>query len=61
MSLKALAAFALGAGVLLAPAAHAQDAIPKQSVNAELRAKLPKSVLDAGELVAVNSGVLPAL
>ncbi len=59
MRLKTLAALALGAGVLLAPAVHAQDAIPKQSVNADLRAKLPKSVLDAGELVAVNSGSFP--
>jgi polar amino acid transport system substrate-binding protein len=59
MGLKALAPFALSVGLLLAPAAHAQDAIPKQSVNAELRAKLPKSVLDAGELVAVNSGSFP--
>jgi len=59
MSLKRLAALALGAGVLLAPAARAQDAVPKQTVNADLRAKLPKSVLDAGELVAVNSGSFP--
>jgi polar amino acid transport system substrate-binding protein len=28
-------------------------------VNAALRAKLPKSVLDAGELVSVNSGFFP--
>jgi polar amino acid transport system substrate-binding protein len=59
MSLKALAALALGAGLMLAPAARAQDTIPKQTVNADLRAKLPKSVLDAGELVAVNSGSFP--
>jgi polar amino acid transport system substrate-binding protein len=59
MSVRSLAALAFGAGVLLAPAGHAQDTIPKQSVNADLRAKLPKAVLDSGELVAVNSGSFP--
>ena len=59
MRVKSLTALALGAGIFLAPAVHAQDTIPKQSVNADLRAKLPKSVLDAGELVAVNSGSFP--
>jgi polar amino acid transport system substrate-binding protein len=33
--------------------------IPQQQVDPELRAKLPKEILDAGELVAVNSGSFP--
>jgi len=59
MSWRKMAALVFGAGVLLAPAVDAQDTIPKQSVNADLRAKLPKAVLDSGELVAVNSGSFP--
>jgi polar amino acid transport system substrate-binding protein len=43
----------------LASSANAQDAIPMQNLNADLRAKLPEAVLHAGELVAVNSGSFP--
>jgi polar amino acid transport system substrate-binding protein len=47
--------------VLLSAVAHAQDrvAIPTQAADPRLRAKLPKEILDAGELVAVNSGSFP--
>jgi polar amino acid transport system substrate-binding protein len=55
---KTLVRLAFVAAVGLAPAAYAQ-AIPTQGVDAALRAKLPKAILDAGELVAVNSGSFP--
>lgn len=47
--------------VFLAAVVHAQDrvTIPTQTVDPQLRAKLPKDVLAAGELVAVNSGSFP--
>jgi polar amino acid transport system substrate-binding protein len=43
---------------LLAQASFAQD-IQKQSVNEELRAKLPKEILDAGKMTTVNNGSFP--
>lgn len=54
-------AAAILATILLSAAAPTQDqvAIPTQAANPELRAKLPKKILDAGELVAVNSGSFP--
>jgi polar amino acid transport system substrate-binding protein len=55
---KTLVRLVFVAAVGFATSAHAQ-AIPTQSVDAALRAKLPKAVLDAGELVAVNSGSFP--
>jgi polar amino acid transport system substrate-binding protein len=52
----ALVAMALGSVPVLA---QQSVEIPKQSVDPALRAKLPKEILDAGELVTVNSGSFP--
>jgi polar amino acid transport system substrate-binding protein len=61
MTPKILANFAALATLLIAASAQAEDAatIPAQTVDAALRAKLPKEILDAGEIVSVNSGSFP--
>jgi polar amino acid transport system substrate-binding protein len=43
---------------MLAQGAFAQD-IQKQSVNDELRARLPKEIVDAGKMTTVNNGSFP--
>ena len=43
---------------MLAHGAFAQD-IQKQSVNDELRARLPKEIVDAGKMTTVNNGSFP--
>jgi polar amino acid transport system substrate-binding protein len=52
---------ALLAVLMASHSAYAQLSaeIPKQTLDPELRAKLPKEILDSGELVAVNSGSFP--
>jgi len=61
MNATTLARAGLVAMVLGAAPALAQDqvAIPQQTVDPALRAKLPKEILDAGEMVSVNSGSFP--
>jgi polar amino acid transport system substrate-binding protein len=61
MIARALARAACLAILLASAPAFAQldIPIPQQKVDPELRAKLPKEILDAGELVAVNSGSFP--
>lgn len=43
----------------LAPALAADPKIPTQSVDEALRARLPKEILESGELVTVNNGSFP--
>lgn len=43
---------------LAAGAAWSQD-VQKQTLNDELRARLPQEILDAGKMVAVNNGSFP--
>lgn len=57
-------AWARAATVVLALAAgpcwaQAEVTIPKQATDPALRARLPKEVLDSGELVSVHSGSFP--
>jgi polar amino acid transport system substrate-binding protein len=59
MQTRNLMCTALLAALLGTTPALAQDAIPQQKVDEALRAKLPKEILDAGELVSVNSGSFP--
>jgi polar amino acid transport system substrate-binding protein len=61
MKSKSLAHLAVLTTALLSAPAHAQDqaALPTQSVDAALRAKLPKEILDAGVIISVNSGSFP--
>ncbi len=49
---------ALLAVIGFAGAAQAQG-VPKQTVDQALRAMLPKEIVDAGEIVSVNSGSFP--
>ncbi len=43
----------------LAPPQAQEAKIPTQTVDAALRAKLPKEIQDAGEMISVNSGSFP--
>lgn len=49
------------AAALACTGAYAADtvAIPKQTLNESLRAKLPKEILTAGEMTSVNGGSFP--
>jgi polar amino acid transport system substrate-binding protein len=47
------------AAILLATCLLCAPAIAQQEVDQALRARLPKEILDAGELVSVNSGSFP--
>jgi polar amino acid transport system substrate-binding protein len=58
MNTKTLIRAALLAALLGTVPALAQK-IPQQQVDQALRAKLPKEILDAGEIVSVNSGSFP--
>lgn len=59
MSPKKIAYLAF-AGVMVSSAALAQDAaLPKLSVNEELKAKLPESIRTAGKMISVNNGSFP--
>jgi polar amino acid transport system substrate-binding protein len=47
-------------GLMLASSVHAQDAtIPKQTVNEQLRARLPENIRAEGKMVSVNNGSFP--
>lgn len=59
MSLKKMAYLAF-AGAMVSSTALAQDAaLPKLSVNEELKAKLPEDIRTAGKMVSVNNGSFP--
>lgn len=59
MRSKLIASAALAA-LLLAGSAIAQEAaIPKQSVNEELRARLPENIRAEGKMISVNNGSFP--
>lgn len=45
---------------VLAQASFAQD-VQKQSVNEELRARLPEEIRSAGKITAVNNGSFPPM
>jgi polar amino acid transport system substrate-binding protein len=48
------------AGLVLASPISAQDAtIPKQTVNEQLRARLPENIRAEGKMVSVNNGSFP--
>lgn len=57
MKLTMIAAVVLGG--LSAHAAVAGEAIPQQTLNEALRARLPQDLVTAGKMVAVNSGSFP--
>ncbi|AYG63768.1 ABC transporter substrate-binding protein [Rhizobium jaguaris] len=59
MSLKRMTCLA-AAGLMISGSAFAQDAsLPKLSVNADLRAKLPEAIRTAGRMISVNNGSFP--
>ncbi len=57
MKMTMIAAVVLGS--LSAHAAVAGEAIPQQTLNEALRARLPQDLVTAGKMVAVNSGSFP--
>lgn len=60
MGIKFFASAAIAAALAVAIPALAQDhALPKQTLNKELNARLPKEIRDAGGMVSVNSGSFP--
>lgn len=56
---RILGSVCIAAGLVSPPALAQEVAIPTQTLDPALRAGLPKSILDAGEIVAVNSGSFP--
>jgi polar amino acid transport system substrate-binding protein len=47
-------------GLILASPICAQDAaIPKQTVNEQLRARLPENIRTEGKMISVNNGSFP--
>lgn len=47
-------------GLMLTGAVYAQDAtIPKQTVNEQLRARLPENIRAEGKMISVNNGSFP--
>ncbi|NIX76666.1 ABC transporter substrate-binding protein [Microvirga terricola] len=60
MKSSAIASAALLAAALFSAPLYAEEVkIPTQTVDAALRAKLPKEILDAGEIISVNNGSFP--
>jgi polar amino acid transport system substrate-binding protein len=60
MTRKLMAQAVVLAVTLSSTGSFAQEAkIPTQTVDQALRAKLPKEILAAGEIVSVNSGSFP--
>ena len=59
MSLKKMTYLAL-ASLMISGSAFAEDAsLPKLSVNADLRAKLPEALRTSGKMISVNNGSFP--
>jgi polar amino acid transport system substrate-binding protein len=55
-----LITFAAFAGLVLVSPVYAQDAtIPKQTVNEQLRARLPENIRAEGKMISVNNGSFP--
>jgi len=59
MYLKLITSAAFAGLVLVSPV-YAQDAtIPKQTVNEQLRARLPENIRSEGKMISVNNGSFP--
>ncbi|WP_414473989.1 ABC transporter substrate-binding protein [Microvirga sp. M2] len=56
---KLIASAALAALVLAGSAVAQEAAVPKQSVNDELRARLPEKIRTEGKMISVNNGSFP--
>lgn len=59
MHSKLIASAALAGLILAGPALAETAAIPKQSVNEELRARLPEKIRSEGKMTSVNNGSFP--
>ncbi|WP_201836252.1 ABC transporter substrate-binding protein [Microvirga zambiensis] len=59
MHSKLIATVTLAALVLAAPVLAQEAAIPKQTVNEQLRARLPEAVRTEGKMISVNNGSFP--
>lgn len=59
MQTKFIASVALAGLILAGPALAETAPAPKQSVNEELRARLPEKIRSEGKMVSVNNGSFP--
>jgi polar amino acid transport system substrate-binding protein len=59
MQTKLIASAALAGLILAGPTLAETAAVPKQSVNEELRARLPEKIRSEGKMVSVNNGSFP--
>jgi polar amino acid transport system substrate-binding protein len=59
MHSKLIASFTIAALMLAGPVLAQEAAIPKQTVNEQLRARLPENIRAEGKMISVNNGSFP--
>jgi polar amino acid transport system substrate-binding protein len=59
MHSKLIASVTVAALMLAGPVLAQEVAIPKQSVNEQLRARLPENIRADGKMISVNNGSFP--
>ncbi|ANY80988.1 amino acid ABC transporter [Microvirga ossetica] len=59
MNSKMIASVTIAALMLASPVLAQEAAIPKQSVNEQLRARLPEAIRTEGKMISVNNGSFP--
>jgi polar amino acid transport system substrate-binding protein len=59
MHSKLIASFTIAALMLADPVLAQEAAIPKQTVNEQLRARLPENIRAEGKMISVNNGSFP--
>ena len=59
MHSKMIASVTIAALMLASPILAQEAAIPKQSVNEQLRARLPEAIRTEGKMISVNNGSFP--
>ena len=59
MHSKMIASVTIAALMLASPVLAQEAAIPKQSVNEQLRARLPEAIRTEGKMISVNNGSFP--
>src|SRR6478735_7949489 len=59
MHSKMIASVTIAALMFASPVLAQEAAIPKQSVNEELRARLPENIRTEGKMISVNNGSFP--
>ena len=59
MHSKMIASVTIAALMFASPVLAQEAAIPKQSVNEQLRARLPEAIRTEGKMISVNNGSFP--